>query len=116
MTAAPMPIKRRFWKNPLDDRELLREIIRPIAEELGIYFPGFGWHSFRREHLTVIQEESATTFEAMAQAGHSSPDVTALYTIVNLDRRQAAVERLQKRLFGGGKGSKAKVADTRRAR
>ena len=61
---------------PLDDRELLQKVLRPAAEALGYRFPGFGWHTFRRMHLTAIQEEGATTCEAMAQAGHSRPSMT----------------------------------------
>ncbi|MGB9456215.1 MAG: hypothetical protein WCB12_09245 [Bryobacteraceae bacterium] len=45
---------------PFDDREILRDIIRPAAERLGFYFEGFGWHSFRRQNITLIQEEGAT--------------------------------------------------------
>ena len=85
---------------PMDDRALLKDVIRPAAKQLGIYFPGFGWHSFRRQNLTVIQEEGATTFEAQAQAGHSRPIMTGEYTVVHLERRKAAVLRLQERLLG----------------
>lgn len=46
--------------NPLDDRAMLTDFIRPAAERPGFYFTGFGWHSFRRQNLTRIQEEGAT--------------------------------------------------------
>jgi integrase len=85
---------------PLDDRELLRDVIRPAAERLGIYFPGFGWHTFRRQNLTLIQEEGATSFEAQEQAGHSRPSMTSEYTIVGFARRERAVRRVQERLLG----------------
>jgi integrase len=88
---------------PLDDQELLQKVLRPVAEELGIYFPGFGWHTFRRMHLTLVQEAGATTFEAMAQAGHSRPSMTREYTIIGLDRRERAVRQMQRRLFVVGK-------------
>ena len=65
-----------------------------------MYFEGFGWHSFRRQNLTVLQEEGATAFEAMAQAGHSRTAMTSEYTIIDLNRREQAVRRLQTRLFG----------------
>ena len=86
---------------PLDDRDLLRQQIRPAAERLGFYFTGFGWHSFRRQNLTLIQEEGATAIEAQAQAGHSRPAMTSEYTVVGLDRRETAVRRVQRRLFAG---------------
>lgn len=84
---------------PLDDRAILRRVIRPAAKRLGIYFEGLGWHSFRRQNITLLQEEGATAFEAMAQAGHSRPSMTGEYTVIGLERRQEAVRRLQKRLF-----------------
>jgi hypothetical protein len=61
----------------MDDRAILPNVIRPAAKRLGFYFEGFGGHSFRRQNITVIQEEGATAFEAMAQAGHSRPAMTA---------------------------------------
>ena len=64
---------------PLDDRVVLKDVIRPLAKQLGFYFEGFGWHSFRRQNLTLIQEEGASAFEAMAQAGHSRPTITSEY-------------------------------------
>jgi len=88
--------------NPLDDRAILKDFIRPAAKDLGFYFPGFGWHSFRRQNLTGIQEEGATPFEAQVQAGHSKPTMTADYTIVSIERRKQAVLRLQERLLGEG--------------
>ena len=86
---------------PGDDRSILRNVIRPAAKRLGFYFEGFGWHSFRRQNITVLQEEGATAFEAMAQAGHSRPSMTGEYTIVGLGRREQAVRRLQERLHLG---------------
>lgn len=85
---------------PLDDRALLKDLIRPAAKQLGFHFEGFGWHSFRRQNLTLIQEEGASTFEAMAQAGHSRPAMTSEYTITGLQRREQAVLKVQQRLFG----------------
>ncbi len=85
---------------PLDDRGILRDYIRPAAQQLGFYFEGFGWHSFRRQNLTLIQEEGATAFEAQVQGGHSRPAMTSEYTIVGLERREQAVRRVQERLLG----------------
>jgi hypothetical protein len=82
----------------MDDRAILRNVIRPAAKRLGIYFEGLGWHSFRRQNLTLMQEEGATTFEAMAQAGHTRPAMTSEYTVVDFGRRADAVIRLQERL------------------
>ena len=48
--------------NPLDDRAILKDFIRPAAKRLGFYFSGFGWHSFRRQNLTRIQQEGVHAF------------------------------------------------------
>lgn len=71
----PNPDRYVFEKDnrPLDDRAILRKVIRPAAKRLGFYFEGLGWHSFRRQNITVMQEEGATAFEAMAQAGIRVP-------------------------------------------
>ena len=73
---------------PLDDRDVLRDIIRPEDERLGLYFKGFGWRSFRRQKITPMQEEGATPFEAMEQAGHTRLTMTSHYTVVALTRRE----------------------------
>jgi len=92
---------------PLDDRGILRNCIRPIAKRLGIYFEGFGWHTFRRQNVTLMQEEGATLYEAQAQAGHSKPAMTWEYTVVGLERREQAVRRVQQRLFGPAESAEA---------
>jgi integrase len=94
-----------FYKEggkPLDDRDVLRDIIRPPAERLDLYFEGFGWHSFRRQNITLMQEEGATTFEAMEQAGHTRSTMTSHYTMVALTRREQ--ERLSDRRRKGPNG------------
>ncbi len=82
-----------------DDRVILKNFIRPAAEQLGLYFPGFGWHSFRRQNLTRIQDEGATRFDAQQQAGHSRPSMTDDYTIIDFERREKAVLRFQRKLL-----------------
>jgi integrase len=100
----PSHVKPERWVfesngEPMDDRAILRNVIRPVAKRLGFYFEGLGWHLFRRQNITVIQEEGATAFEAMAQAGHSRPAMTGEYTIVGFERREQAVRRLHERLL-----------------
>ena len=84
----------------MDDRQLLRNVLRPTANRLGFHFPGFGWHTFRSQNITMIQEEGAMPFEAQAQAGHSRPMMTSIYTMVGLERREIAVRKVQLRLLG----------------
>ena len=89
--------------HPFDDRTLLKKFLRPAAKRLGVHFTGFGWHSFRRQNITRIQDEGAEMFEAQAQAGHSRPNQTRDYTIITLKRRKRVVLRFQKRLLEKGK-------------
>jgi len=84
---------------PLDDRVILKDFIRPAAEQLGLYFPGFRWHSFRRQNITRIQDEGATRFDAQQQAGHSPPSMTDDYTIIDFERREKAVLPFQRKLL-----------------
>jgi integrase len=39
---------------PLDERSVLRYQLRPAAKATGVDFEGFGWHTFRRTHLTTL--------------------------------------------------------------
>ncbi len=91
-----------FQRNgkPLDDRAILRGSIRPTAKRLGFYFEGFGWHSFRRQNLTLMQEEGATPFATMARAGHRQTSMMREYTVIGVARREGAVTKVQERLFG----------------
>jgi integrase len=83
----------------LDDRSLQKYYLRPAAKAIGVYHEGFGWHSFRRQNLTLLQQEGGTLTEAQAQAGHSRPQMTGEYTIDDLSRRQRLVLRVQQRIF-----------------
>lgn len=92
-------------KNPPDDRDMLREYFRPYVKRLGLYYIGFGWHAFRRENITMRQQAGATPMEAMKAAGHSSLDMTALYTLMDPERERAHVDALFTGVMGneGGK-------------
>ena len=89
----------QLFGKPLDDRDLLRRFVRPTAQELGLYFEGFGWRTFRRLHVTAIQNgsDAVNVFEAMAQAGHTRPETTMRYTLSQSGRREKAVLRLQEK-------------------
>jgi integrase len=83
---------------PPDDRDLQQHVFRPAAEAVGIYFEGFGMHTFRRLNITWRQEAGATPFEAMKAAGHAKPETTWLYTITDSERERAHVETILARL------------------
>ena len=82
---------------PWDDRSLMRNWIRPAARELGIYFEGLGFHSFRREVATKIQEAGASAVEAQLIMGHSAPQMTSHYTLMQRKRLSDLVRRMQER-------------------
>jgi hypothetical protein len=92
----PAGITLDAWKCHSAEAVPLRLFTKPTTHARG--FEGFGWHSFRRQNLTLMQEEGATTFETMAQAGHTRPSMTSEYTVVDLTRRASAVTRVQERL------------------
>jgi len=83
---------------PPDDRNLSQHVLRPLAKQLGIYWQGFGWHTFRRQNISWRQEAGATPFEAMRGAGHSKPDTTWLYTITDDAREEEQLRRMWGRL------------------
>lgn len=81
-------------RNPPDDRDLLREEFRPVVKRLGLYYVGFGWHAFRRENISKRQQAGATPLEAMRAAGHSSVDMTLLYTLGDANRERNQVDAM----------------------
>ena len=87
---------------PLDDRKLMRDWIRLLTRELRIYFPGLGFHSFRREVATQLQEAGASTAEAQLILGHSKPQMTGQYTLLQRKRIEKIVENMQERRSARG--------------
>jgi integrase len=80
---------------PLDDRDLQRDVFRPAAEAVGIYHEGFGMHVFRRLNVTWRQTiGGAAPVEAQKQAGHTSLDMTLLYTQTEPEREREQVKRI----------------------
>ncbi len=91
----------------LDDRDLQQHVFRPAAEAAGIYFKGFGMHTFRRLNVTWRQEVGATPIEAQKGAGHASLDVTFLYTQTDEAREREHVNRIMERLKPVGTDNQA---------
>jgi integrase len=83
----------------LDERSILRYELRPILVANGLYFEGFGWHSFRRTHLTAFSEEGASAFETQDQAGHAKIETTTTYVRTSAERRDAVAQKVVKRLI-----------------
>lgn len=92
-------IFRRQDGRPLDDRDLQRDVFRPAAEAVGIYHEGFGMHVFRRLNVTWRQTiGGATPTEAQKQAGHTSLDMTMLYTQTEEEREREQVGKILEHL------------------
>jgi integrase len=90
-------------QTPPDDRDLLRFEFRPILKRLGLYYPGFGWHAFRRQNITWRQQlGGATPLEAQKAARHASLDMTYLYTLSDPERETAQQQRMFDELLGAG--------------
>ncbi len=82
-----------------DDRTIRRYFLTPVAKALGLYHAGFGFHSFRREAVTEIANES-DPYQAMRAAGHSKMDTSLLYGLVDEQRQEQAICRIQERVLG----------------
>ena len=79
---------------PPDERDLLRYVLRPALKRLKLYYPGFGWHAFRRQNITWRQQKGgATPFEAPKAAGHGSLDTTYDYSLVIRNGRRRTCRR-----------------------
>lgn len=86
-----------------DDRDLQRRFLRPAAQKVGCYYPGFGWHSLRREAVTAFNASLGVT-QAMQLAGHSTIEMSGVYTLADRVAQDAAVRERQERLMGSTKG------------
>jgi len=85
---------------PPDDRDLLRHEFRPVLKRLKLYYPGFGWHAFRRQNVSWRQTVgNATPLEAQRAAGHGSLDMTYLYTLVDTERERSQVQAIFDKLM-----------------
>ncbi len=92
------PTDRVFlWAGePIVDNQLLGKTITPIMEDLGIKFPGFGWHSFRRLHLSLMSKRGLSLFELRQQAGHADVRTTQRYIVDERAGRDEAARGLPK--------------------
>ncbi len=79
---------------PIVDNALLDNYVTPRMVKLGIKFPGFGWHTFRRLHLSLMSQQGLTLFDLRHQAGHSSIKTTQKYIADDIGRRAGAARGL----------------------
>lgn len=86
------------FAGPPDDRAIMQHILRPCAKAVGCYWPGFGFHSFRRLNNTWRQQAGATTGEVMRALGHTRPTMTVSYTVLEQEREKLVVEKIRGRV------------------
>ena len=91
-----MPSDRVFtWKGaPIVDNNLLNNYLSPRMKKLGIKFDGFGWHTFRRLHLSLMSQQGLSLFDLRQQAGHASVLTTQRYIADDLKARVQAANAL----------------------
>lgn len=94
-------------KLPPDDRDLLRFEFRPVLKRLGLYYPGFGWHAFKRQSITWKQQiGGATPIEAQKAARHASLDMTYLYSLSDAERETAQQQKMFDYILGTAEATK----------
>ena len=94
--AGKQPGDRVFtWKGaPIVDNTLLADYLTPVMESLGIKFPGFGWHTFRRLHISAMSRSGLSLFELREQAGHADIRTTQRYIVNDKAGRAKATKDL----------------------
>ena len=85
---------------PIDERNVLREQLRPALRSLGLPV-GTGWHCFRRLHASLLQQAGASGIETSKLVGHVAVSTTADYTIIGQAREAELVTRVCERLLLG---------------
>jgi integrase len=81
-----------------DDRDINHYFLRKTAKQLGLYWPGFGFHAFRREAITAISAEAGIA-QAMNAAGHTKADMSQEYTLTDLREQERAIRSFQERIL-----------------
>ena len=82
---------------PCHDRNLLLRNIWPVCDRLSI--PRFGWHSLRHTFTTYGGNSGVPMPVMQSLLGHTSAEMTMLYTHPLRDAQRKAVERLAEILF-----------------
>jgi integrase len=83
---------------PMDEKNLMRRIIKPTAVELKM--PWMGWHVFRHTHCTLAEELGMALSDRQAQMGHADVQMTMHYTHSDLARRRQTLDLMARRLTG----------------
>lgn len=78
---------------PLADWNVIRQVLRPICDKLGI--PRGGMHAFRHGRVSHMQANGVPPDFTKSQVGHSSLRTTAEYTHFSEDFKRGVAERLK---------------------
>lgn len=76
--------------------------LKAAAKKVGIEYPGFGWHTFRRVHATLFERYGGRREDSQAQLGHSTPEQTGVYVQPGdpeFERRAAAEREMFERVM-----------------
>jgi len=82
---------------PLDEKNLMRRTIKPIAEKLGM---SWSWHVFRHTHSALAEDLGMALSDRQAQMGHGDYHMTMHYTHSDLNRRRRTLDEMADRLVG----------------
>jgi integrase len=75
-----------------------RRAFKPAAETLGL--EPFSWRSFRRAGATAIHNDGTPLKVQQDIMGHTTPEMSMLYTAAELTARRQAIARLEEIMFG----------------
>jgi integrase len=89
----------------LDEKHLMRRIIKPIAVNLKM--PWMGWPVFRHTHSTLAEENWYGLSDRQAQNGHGDYRMTMHYTHSDTNRRRESLDLMARRLTGGRQTEKS---------
>jgi integrase len=85
-------------EQPIDERNVLRENLRPALRNIGLPV-GTGWHCFRRLHASLLQQAGASSIETSKLVGHVAVSTTADYTIIGQAREAELIGGVCERLL-----------------
>lgn len=88
---------------PLDEKNLMRRVIKPVAVKLGMAW--MGWHVLRHTHATLSERIGMALVDRQAQMGHSDLRMTLRYTHTDMGRRRVGLTDLTDRLLGRTQGA-----------
>lgn len=82
---------------PLNENNLARRVLKPIAKTLGVGW--VSWHTFRHTHAILADQLNIAFMDRQMAMGHEDLRMTIHYTQQAIERRREGVERLTERIF-----------------